>query len=88
MLKPYNNIGRKKMFKKNLLLDIFILEMGPISCPETSVKNYHSVLIISPRISDLFFVFEFDFRSETHREGRQLGAQIQNSIDMEQLKHA
>jgi hypothetical protein len=76
------------MFTKNLFLDIFILEIKPIDCPETSVKKtYHSMLSNSLRNSD-FFIFKLDFRSETHGEGKLLGAQIQKSIDMEQLKHA
>jgi len=46
------------------------------------------MLINSPRNSDLFLFSNLILQSETHGEGRQLGAQIQNSIDMEQLKHA
>jgi len=41
-----------------------------------------------PRNSNIFLILDFDFSSKSHGEGRRPGAQIQNSIDVEQLKHA
>jgi len=64
MLKPYNKIGRKKI--RNLFLDIFILEMGPISCPETSVKKTAILCWLIAHETQIFFYFRIWFYKARH----------------------
>jgi len=43
------------------LLDTWLLKMGPISCPETSVRNYHYPLSNDPEERSFYLVTKFTF---------------------------